>query len=199
MATTTKTFTFDSSIEAWSGTPGSVDVTMARITSDGSPGAGCLSARVYGKNKNPSPSTWEWTGTLADLGVPSGATVSAIGYSTNNDYNWCCSEYTTGYDNGNYMQSFILVVGGATIGTFSSAQSAVSAATSWATVNGSAVSGLSYDASQTVTLRVSITLRTGNSNSAAVTMLLDQVVLEIEYTEVSAEDLVFQSTPWIKI
>ena len=181
MATTTKTFTFNSSLENWVGTAGSADVTMSRSTSDGSPDTGCLSARVYGKNKNPAASTWEWTGTLADLGVPAGATVSAIGYGSNNDYNWRCSEYTTGYANANYIGAFELWVGGSLVGTFRSALSAVSAATSWATENGAAISGLNYADTQTITLRFSIILLTGSSNSAAVTMLIDQVVLEVEY------------------
>jgi len=96
MATTTKTFTFDSTLESWVGNPATGDVAMSRDTGDGSPGTGCLSARITGKNKNPGESYWEWTGTWEDLGVPAGATVTEVGTSPDNDYNWRCSEYTSG-------------------------------------------------------------------------------------------------------
>jgi len=187
MAVTTKTFTFDSSIENWAGTPASAAVTMSRITSDGSPGTGCLSARIYGKNQNPGLSRWDWTGTFEDLGVTSGNTVTQIGYGTNNDYNWRCSEYTTAWAGANYIGAFELWVGGSLVGTFKADLSAVSGTTTWATSNGAAITGLNYASNQTITLRISLALRTGNSTSAAVTLLLDQVVLDIEHAV--ADDL----------
>lgn len=184
MATTTKTFTFDSTIEDWAGTPGA-DVTMTRITGDGSPGAGCLSARLAGKNNNPGASYWKWIGTLESLGVPVGATVQSIGYGSNNDYNWRCSEYVTGSDGNSYVGPFAVYDNTPIlIGTFSAAQSGVSSTTSWATVNGTSVALSDLASSTTIQIWVAVTLRTGNSSSAAVTLLIDQVVLEIEYTEV---------------
>jgi len=183
MATVTKTFTFDTSLENWAGTSGSGAITtFTRNTTDGSPGTGCLSARLSGKNQNPSLSYWKWIGTLESLGVPTGATVTKIGVSPNNDYNWRCSEYNTGtginavgpfelYDNTPSL-----------LGTFSAAQGSVTGTTSWATVNGAEIGSLNLASSATIQLWVSLALRTGNSNTAAVTLLVDQVVIEIEYS-----------------
>jgi len=181
MGTITKTFTFDSTIESWAGTP-ATDVVMDRSTADGSPGTGCLSARLAGKNKNPGASYWKWIGTWEDLGVPSGATITDVGTSGIADYNWRCSEYDTGTGD-NLVGPFELYDNTPSLlGTFSAAQSSVTGTTSWATVDGSSITGLSQASTDTVQLWMTVLLRTGNSNSGAITMLNDQITIEITYT-----------------
>ena len=184
MATATRTWTFDSDLESWSGTPSGATV-MQWQSGDGSPSPGCLEATLAGKNENPGASYWEIAGTWASLfSIPAGVSVTEVGTAPNNDYNWSCSEYTTGTGT-NSVGPFELYDNTPTLqGTFSAEQGSVTSTTSWVTVDGSAISvpGAIQDSGTTIRLRLWVTLRTGNSNSAVVTMHQDTVAITITYS-----------------
>jgi len=160
MSTITKTFSFASTVESWSwGGSG----TATWESADGSPDNGCLSVQLTGKNQNPGVGYWVWTGTFEDLGVPSGATISDVGTSGIADFNWRCSEYTTGTGT-NSVGPFAIYDNQATpviIGTFSTEQTSVDTTATWATVDGSAVTGLSLASNTIIQLWMAVTVRTG--------------------------------------
>jgi hypothetical protein len=185
MSSTTKTFTFASSQEGWAGTPASTMVIMGHNASTGSPGDGCLTASLSSKNENPGVSYWEWFDTWEALGVPAGSTVTEIGTSNINDYNWRCSQYVSGHAGNNFTGEFSIYSSGSTLmGNFSTELAAISSTTPWATQNGQAITVPSGQRSSTskIRLRAEVGLRTGNSNSAVVTILLDQIALKMTYT-----------------
>lgn len=188
MATTTKTFSFAADEEAWVPTDGPA-TTASWQSGDGSPASGCIQFRIAGKNKSDTP-YYEWTGTWEDLGVTAGDTVSEVGTSPDNDYNWKCSEYNVGAasETGAFE---IRDSGGTLIGTFSAALG-FSSTTAWATRNGSAVTISPASASTTtIKLRLNASLNTGNNNSAAVTLRWDEVKITITHSTPSATRRVF--------
>ena len=183
MATTTKTFSFAADAESWVATPGT-SVVMQWQSGDGSPSNGCLESRVLGKNINAGQSYWEWVGTWEDLGVPASSLITEVGTGADNDYNWACTEFTTGFAIGNHTGQFELFDNTPTLqGTFSSVQGDFTTTTAWATVDGAAISVPSgiQASNSTIRLRLSSFLRTGNSTSAAVTVRQDQIILTMTY------------------
>ena len=98
MATTTKQFSFNTDLESWVfSTGGGSSLAGTRDTTEDSPndtndGTGVMQARRTTKNKSDGTPYWEWSGDWEALGVPAGATVTQV----NLDYEWRCSEYTTG-------------------------------------------------------------------------------------------------------
>ena len=87
----TKQFTFASSAESWSATPGNAATTMSYDGSYGDP-SGALKSDTAGSSKA-SANYWEWTGTWEALGVPSGATVTQIRLFA---HEYRCTLYTGG-------------------------------------------------------------------------------------------------------
>jgi hypothetical protein len=137
---------------------------MGHEASTGSPGDGCLTASLSSKNENPGVSYWEWFDTWEALGIPSGATVTEIGTSNVNDYNWRCSQYVSGGLNC-YIGEFSIYSSGSTLlGNFSTQLADISSTTPWATQNGQAVSVPAGQQASTskIRLRLEVRLRTGN-------------------------------------
>lgn len=120
----------------------------------------------------------EWSGTYEDLGVPAGATVTAIDL----DYDWRCSQYTTGASSTTGPAE--LRDSAATLrGTFSTSL-AFTATTSWATRGGTNLTGLTDASATSIKLRIGTKPNTGSSTSAAVLLYTDWVVVTVTYTPV---------------
>lgn len=183
MATLTKQFNYNTDLESWSATVGgATSLVMGRDTTEDSSndtnaGTGVMQARRTGKNVTDGTPYWEWAGTWEDLGVPAGATVTAVDL----DYDSKCSEYTTGATS-TVGPSELRDSGGSLRSTFRAADN-VSATSAWVTRDGSA-SGIIDASNTTIRLRVGVNPKTGNSSSAAVTLRLDWVVVTVTYTPV---------------
>ncbi len=187
MAVVTKKFSFNVDLENWAftiggatGMAGTRDTTED-ATNDINAGTGVIQARRTGKNLTNGTSYWEWgNGTLTweDLGVPAGCTVTAV----NLDFDWKCSEYTTGANTSSYGPAELRNSTGATVtGTFS-VSATFGATSAWATRAGTQITGLSQASNTAIRLRIGAKPNTGNSVSAAVTLRQDWVVVTITYT-----------------
>ncbi len=180
MATATKQFSFNVDLETWAFTGGNAATTGSRdttedSTNDTNAGTGAMQARTAGKNKA-SSNYWEWSGTWEGLGVPAGATVTAV----NCDYDWKCSEYATGSSDSTGPME-LRNSAGTLRNTFSTALG-FSATGSWASRAGSNQTGLTDASNTSIKLRLNSITSTGNSTSAAVTLRQDWVVVTITYT-----------------
>lgn len=178
MATVTKTFSFATNTESFVATAGA-NSTLTFDSGIGNP-AGSLKARIAGRNKN-NLNYWEWTGTWESLGVPTGSTVTAIRVSAGYTR---CTEYATGqpstigpyelYDNTPTLQATLW--SGRNIGATDAA---------WVAVGGQldqSVPSAIQPSNSTIRLRLSDSLATGASNTAAVTTYDDEVSFVITYT-----------------
>lgn len=176
-------FSFNSALEDWaftaSGTASGTRDTTEDSPNDTNSGTGVLQTRTAGKNQNTTGSYWEWGDgilTWEDLGVPAGATVTAVDL----DYDWKCSEFDTGKTN-TVGPATLRDSAGTLTDTFSSGQS-VTATTSWATQSGTEITGLSDSSSTAIRLRIEVDTSTKNSASAAVTIRVDWIVVTVTYT-----------------
>ena len=180
MATVTKTFTFGSNAEGWAVSGGTADTTLGWASTGGNTG-GCLSSRLFGRNKSADPH-WYYAGTWEDMGVPAGATVTHIRLI---GFDWRCSEWNVGNTTTQVRLSYLYDSAGTTlINELSTNAPTVSGTTSYATISGTVQAvGSAYQASNTsVQLWWDIYLRTANNASAAVTLLMDNFSIEITYT-----------------
>lgn len=197
MATVTKTFSFNTATQAlpytaqggsWAhntngatNETGTLDTTATyESTNDTDAGNGGLRARRTGKNQTNGTPYWEWTGAWTDLGVPSGAIVTNVNLS----HDWAQPEFTSGaagvvgpsefYDSGGTLQATIQA----------SAATPAAAQTTWSTRTGTtqAVPSALQAPSATIKLRITAVPKTGNSNSAAVSIGVDRVVVTVTYT-----------------
>jgi hypothetical protein len=179
MATVTKTFSFVSNAEGWASTGGTADTTLGWVASGGNTG-GCLSSRIFGRNKSADP-LWFYEGTWESMGVPTGATVTNIKLL---GFDWRCSEWNVG-NTTTQIRASLLMNSDATvqIAQLSTNEPTVSGTTTYAAITGTIQSvGASYQASNTtVRLRFDIYLRSANNASAAVTLLMDNFSVEITY------------------
>ncbi len=183
-----KSFSFNTDLENWAfNAGGGTSLASSRDTTEDSPndtnaGTGVLQSRRTGKNIKDGVPYWEWgNGTLTweDVGVPVGATVTSVDL----DYDWKCSEYTTGANTSSTGPAELRSADGTTIrGTFSLVET-FGATSVWATKNGSALTGLSDASNTAIRLRIGANPETGNSSSAAVTLRQDWIVVTITYTE----------------
>lgn len=175
MATVTKLFTFLSNAESFVPTA-AAQSTLAWDGTVGNP-AGALKARVLGRNAT-NANYWEWTGTWEALGVPAGATVTAIqltsGWTRVTEYNVGAASTIGPYTLRN--------ASGTTTGTLWSGRTASGTDAGTAIGSQTAVSGLSDSSDTTIKIRLEDTLKTANNASAAVTAYDDQVNLTITYT-----------------
>jgi hypothetical protein len=188
MSTVSKSFLFNSDSEGWVATvtDGAV-VTAAWSSAQG----GELSMRIAGKNKVSANNYWQWTGTFQDLGVPSNGTVTGIGLggSSQSYYSGQCSEWVVGGTANNTGPFEIRNSGAGTlIGTFSAQQTNYTSTTAWTKYASSAVSIPSAPATSGITLRLYNDLQTASSNSAAVTILQDDIYFDIGYSVPSGTD-----------
>lgn len=177
MAILQKAFPFTTDLEGFVPTGGNADTTLDWSSVGGNPG-GCASSRIFGRNKSADP-TWDWDGTWEDLGVPAGATVTHAQIWCD----WRCSEWNV----GNTLTEFLYAaISDAAASVISQANgSAVSGTTAYETIAGSqgAVAAGNGDSTDAVNIGVDLYLRNGNNASAAVTLLFDNVVVEVTYTQ----------------
>ena len=180
MATVTKTFTFGSDAEGWAVSGGTADTTLGWSSTGGNTG-GCLSSRIFGRNKSADPH-WYYLGTWEDMGVPAGATVTHIQLL---GFDWSCSEWNVGGNTTQIRVAALYDSAGTTLITaLSTSEPTVSGTTSYANISGAQQAvGASYQAANTqVQLWADLYLRTANNASAAVTLLMDNFSVEITYT-----------------
>jgi len=185
MSEVTKNFSFNSTLENWIFTPSNSAVGTRDTTEDSSndpnAGTGVLQNRTTGKNQNTAGSYWEWgdgsTLTWESLGVPAGATVTAV----NLDYDWKVSEFNTGKTNSVGPAELRDSGGTGLTGTFSVALD-FSTTTSWAERTGTVITGLSDVSNTLIRLRITGNTSTGNSASGAVTLRQDWIQVTVTYT-----------------
>jgi len=178
MATAVKQFSFNTDVEGWAGYA-TANVVCSRSATeesgnDTNSGAGALQTQLAVKGKNQPGNYWYWAGTWEDLGVPAGAIVTAVDI----DYDWRCSAYVYGTLTNRVGPCSLTAP---TAHDFSVAQDSVSATTSWATVSGTAKTGLSEASDASVAFRAYVDLRTANTTGADVTMQFDWIVVTITY------------------
>jgi hypothetical protein len=119
---------------------------------------------------------WEWTGTWEQLGVPAGATVKAV----NLGFDWRCDIYSTGAASAVGPAELRSETG--TLRRTFSTSLAYSATSEWATREGANQTGLSDSASTKIKLRLNAVPKTGASGTADNRVLMDWVVVTIEYS-----------------
>lgn len=192
---TTKQFSFNATIESWafnagggSSIAGGRDTTED-ATNDSNAGTGTLQARRTGKNKSDGTPYLEWgNGSLTwqDLGVPAGAIVTAVDL----DYDYKCSEYTTGAASTVGAAELRDGAGTTLRKTFSTSQG-ISSTGAWPSgvpkVDGTNQTGLTDASNTAIRLRIGINPKTGNSSSAAVTIRVDWIIVTITY-QISTSD-----------
>jgi hypothetical protein len=196
MATLTRNFGFNDNAGVydldsgrWVGVVGGgTNVTFSGTTQADSPNDpggpppyttdGCWQANRFGKNLSNGTPYYEWTGTYQDLGVPAGSTISAVNLS----YDWECQSYAIGAASSFGPAELRDSSGTSILATFSAAITTITAVTTWATSTGTTASGRSDAAATTIKLRIGVNPKTGNSNSASVTLILDWVVVTVTYT-----------------
>lgn len=169
---------FLSDAQGFSGSP-AASTTLSWDGTVGNP-AGSLKARTAGKNKN-GASTWTWTGTWEDLGVPAGSTVTGV---TGASMQSRCTEYSTGASS---TSGPVTLTDGATTITLSSQRTGITATSgSWTTTNGVDATGLSLPSSDTISITIAVAPNTGNSTSAAVTLYQDTIAATVTYQAAAA-------------
>lgn len=191
MASVVKQFGFNGTTEAerkdenrWAfaaeGAAGIEGATLSKAedsTNDSGSNPGVAKIERAGKSLTNGAPYWEWTGTWQQLGVPAGATVTAVNLS----YDWRCIFYSTGASS-TVGPAELRSEAGSLRATFSSAL-AYSAESSWATRSGANQTGLSDPASTKIKLRLNAVPKTGASSSADNNLYLDWVVVTVEYEE----------------
>lgn len=184
MATFTKQFSFNVDAESWVATGGGATgifqnrLATAGAESPNDPNAGSGGIRTNRSGKSLSDGTpyWEWSGTWEALGVPTGATITAV----NLDYDWTCNVYTTGAASTTGPAE-LRDSSGTLRGTFSTSLG-YSSTTAYATRTGTAVTGLTDASTTSIKLRIGGKPNTGSSSSALVEMVQDWVVVTVTYT-----------------
>lgn len=128
-----------------------------------------------GRNKSDGTPEFIYAGSWESLGVPAGATVTAVNLS----FDWQCSNYITGATS-DVGPAILTSSSDVTLGTFSSSSS-FSSTTSWATKTGTQITGLSQASSTSIKLKIGTNPKTGNASNAAVYLDIDWVVVTITY------------------
>lgn len=178
--TSTATFYIDSSTDydAWThtanltGSGGAVSFNSTATDADGVGSNGQISHRATGRTVSCTNRS-SLTLTPADYGVPSTARVIGTGVT----YAWRCSEYTTG-------ASSSLAIGGPPTNTANTFTSTTSFAdNSDAFVRNAQQGSDGTDPSSPLTITFTSTLATGNSASAAVTVLIDYLRVKFYYVD----------------
>jgi hypothetical protein len=181
MATVTKTFAFLSDTEGYVAVPSSSNIEMA-WDATGNP-SGSLRAFTSAKGQGATLNYWQYEGTWESLGVPSGATVTAIRL---------LSASTRCVSRSSHAQTTIIGpyevrdTSESLIGTLWAGRTATSAEATW-TATG-AQSSISVPSGQqpsnsTIRIRLSDTIATGGGGGTpSVALHDDQVSLEVTYT-----------------
>jgi hypothetical protein len=172
----TVTYSFATTAESFTGTAGA-NSTLSYDSANGNP-AGALKSRITGRNNN-SANKWSRTLTFADMGVPTGATVTDI---KSGSYSWRCTEYTTGATSTQGPVTMSWTGNSATLVS----SSTFAATGNYASATGVDKTGLSLPASTSVTIDISNTLSTANSSTAAVTLYQDELTFQLTYAFIYA-------------
>jgi Na+-transporting NADH:ubiquinone oxidoreductase subunit NqrB len=168
-------FTFDTTSEGFTSTS-AASVTGDWFSGDGHPSSGSLQKRITGKNQNTTGNIWTRTLTFETMGVPAGATITAITAGSS----WSrCNEYVTG-SGTNQQVGVSLIVGGNTY-SISGASANFTAVSDWAQQTGTNATGLSLASTASCEIRSVCDLRTGASASAAVSILVDTIAFTVTY------------------
>lgn len=192
----TKTYTFTSDAESWSATAcGASGASCSWQSGDGSPASGSIEESETRKNKG---GTWTWdlsSITWESLGVPAGATVTAVDGSYNHKMATCTSCNTSG---GNTSGTLLIRDSGdtATIATLETAVT-YTGATTWTGRNASGAQsvGASYQTSTTgIILRISGGIQTNNTTGATAVIRQDQISFVITYTPSSGPSITASSS-----
>lgn len=202
MASLTKTFTFNTASQvlpytaeggSWAydlgaglNLAGTLDTTSTyESTNDAAAGNGGLRSRRTGKNQSGGSPSWRWTGTWVNLGVPTGAVMDTV----NMTIDWAQPEFTTGaagFVGGAELRDS---TGTTTLASMDAGGVATPAAAqlTWTTRAGSAaaIPVAAQPAATTITLVIFSRPNTGNSNSAAVSIGIDLVKVDVVYHFVS--------------
>jgi len=187
MATEQITHPFTSNAEGWVVTGGTADTTLVWSSTGGNTG-GCISSRIRNRNKTADPNWVRSPLNWAALGLPAGATITGLRVRCD----WRCSEWNVGNTTTAFRYAHVMAYNlsaNAWQEQASAVGPTVSGTTSYATIDSGWVTGLSLDEDGYSSLRfeVDLYLRTANNSAAAVTLLFDNVIVDIEYTEASGQ------------
>ena len=163
MAILTKTWNFTSNLDGWTATPTS-PATLAWTSADGGSIAGGVSGRNSGGTNNLSLTI---STTYGALGIPSGATISAIQFNVDHK----CTTWNV----GSYLYFTGLVDGSTQI-----AQVDYTGTTTLANASSGSISVSKTD-TDTISLELRGSARTGNNASASVALMWDDAELIITY------------------
>lgn len=169
----TKTYLYATTSETWTG-------LFATAETTGTSNLGYLTTKVTGRKVTDATAGWELTGvTWETLGVPAGATVNSVDGS----YSWYCSQYLTGAasNSGDLTITDAANANAATL----EAGVAFSATTTTAARNASAAIAIPaaiQPSASAIKVRLLGSIVTGNSGTASVTRVSDNVSLTINYT-----------------
>jgi len=189
-ATATKTFTFATSAEGFTGTSGG----KSNLTYDSGVGnpAGSLKTDSAGRN-NLDTSDWTWTGTWEDLGIPAGSTVTQIrldaGYTKVTAWNVVDSVTIGPYklkDSGGVDQA-----------TLWTGRTPTGADSDWVAISAQTdqnVPSALQASNSTIKLYLERTIDLGNDKNAQATIYEDQLSFVITYTSPVPADPEIQSS-----
>lgn len=124
----------------------------------------------------------EWAGTLESLGVPAGATVTAVNLS----YDWKNDIGSSG-NKGIYGPAELRDSGGSLLKTFSTSFENATEGTAWATKAGTNQTGLSLAANTSIRLRLGINPVCPSTKNGEWWSLVDWVVVSITYSEAAGK------------
>lgn len=159
------------------GSGGAISHNTTTTDADGSGANGQIQHRITGRTVS-CTNTSVLSITPTNLGVPAGAVVVGLSLI----YAWRCSEYTTGASSSGYVTTSSPFGGAGVTST-----GAFTATTSYADLTRTiARSGttLYQDASSSITITLQSSLATGNSSTAAVSLLFDNIRVTIDYITV---------------
>lgn len=178
--TSTTSYLIDTTTEynAWThtanvtGSGGAVSHDTTTTDADGSGANGQIRHRATGRTVT-CTNTSVLSVTPTSLGVPADAGI--VGYSVT--YSWRCSEYTTGASSSGQVSA--TAVGG---NTSAGGTGSFTATTSYADASRTNVQGSNaLNPSSAFNVTLTSTLATGNSSSAAVSLLFDNVRIAFDY------------------
>ncbi|GFE57394.1 CxxxxCH/CxxCH domain-containing protein [Geobacter sp. AOG1] len=170
-ATATYSYTFTGGAAGWTGVTGTNTATAYS--------ANTLTTTISGRNRADANVGWQVSGiTWESLGVPAGATVTAV----DGAYDWQCSTYTTGASSS----SGNLTITDAADGNSTTLESETlfASTTTVATRNATgavAVPAALQASNSSIKIKLLGTLATGNSGTASVVRVSDNVALTITY------------------
>lgn len=172
MATLNVLYGFASDAQGFTANP-AASASLSWSTGD----SGSLQSSVTGKNHSSQASSWTLTTTWQGLGVPAGATITGVTAASMQSQ---CTAFTTG--GSSHTSGAVTLVDGATTITLSAQRSFTTTDASPVTTNGVDATGLALAASDSITLTIPNVLSTGNSASAAMTLLQDELAFTITYS-----------------